>query len=90
MTPSVRPSVRPFSVVLRSSFVHISYERTFVLFVSQVVQESVSSCGTRKLLVRLEDGLEVETVVIPCLSGSRCVAFRARASTDERVQSLPA
>ncbi|CAM9287914.1 unnamed protein product [Ectocarpus sp. 4 AP-2014] len=37
----------------------------------QVAQESVSSCGTRKLLVRLEDGLEVETVVIPDLSGSR-------------------
>ncbi|CAM9371582.1 unnamed protein product [Ectocarpus fasciculatus] len=37
----------------------------------QVVRESVSSCGTRKLLVQLEDGLEVETVVIPDLSGSR-------------------
>eukprot|EP00903_Cladosiphon_okamuranus_P009429 g8991.t2 len=37
----------------------------------QVTTESVSSCGTRKLLVRLEDGLEVETVVIPDLTGSR-------------------
>ena len=37
-----------------------------------MTRESVSSCGTRKLLVRLEDGLEVETVVIPDLTGSRC------------------
>ncbi|CAM9742305.1 unnamed protein product [Scytosiphon promiscuus] len=37
----------------------------------QVVRQSVSSCGTRKLLVRLEDGLEVETVVIPNLNGKR-------------------
>lgn len=39
----------------------------------QVVRHSVSVCGTRKLLVRLEDGLEVETVVIPNLNGKRCV-----------------
>lgn len=39
-----------------------------------MVRESVSSCGTRKLLVQLEDGLEVETVVIPDLSGSRWAA----------------
>ncbi|CAM9108458.1 unnamed protein product [Ascophyllum nodosum] len=37
----------------------------------QVVRESVSLCGTRKLLIRLEDGLNVETVIIPCLTGSR-------------------
>lgn len=45
----------------------------FTYLCLQVVRQSVSSCGTRKLLVRLEDGLEVETVVIPNLNGKRCV-----------------
>ncbi|CAM9684399.1 unnamed protein product [Discosporangium mesarthrocarpum] len=37
----------------------------------RVVRESVSSCGTRKLLVQLDDGLEAETVIIPDLTGTR-------------------
>lgn len=31
----------------------------------EVIKRSLSACGTRKLLLRMEDGLEVETVVIP-------------------------
>ena len=31
----------------------------------KVVRRSLAECGTRKLLLRMEDGLEVETVIIP-------------------------
>lgn len=55
------------------------------LFPPQVAQESVSSCGTRKLLVRLADGLEVESVVIPDLSGSRLVQRSRRPLRSARV-----
>jgi 23S rRNA (adenine2503-C2)-methyltransferase len=35
------------------------------LLPEQVVKESVSSCGTRKMLLKLKDGLEIESVLIP-------------------------
>lgn len=50
--------------------------RVLCFYARQVVSESVSRCGTRKLLIRLEDGLDVETVVIPCLTGTRWASLR--------------
>jgi 23S rRNA (adenine2503-C2)-methyltransferase len=35
------------------------------LLPEQVLKESVSSCGTRKMLLKLNDGLEIESVLIP-------------------------
>ncbi|CAM9637367.1 unnamed protein product [Choristocarpus tenellus] len=37
----------------------------------KVVREAASPCGTRKLLLKLEDGLEAETVIIPDVAGTR-------------------
>lgn len=35
------------------------------LIANEILQESLADCGTRKLLLRLQDGLEIETVLIP-------------------------
>lgn len=64
--PRQGPDPQPPSASIR---VPCSYPR-------QVVSESVSRCGTRKLLIRLKDDLDVETVVIPCLTGTRWASVR--------------
>ena len=50
-----------------------------------VREERASSDGTVKLLVRLQDGLEVETVVIP--PASKSIASNARACSTVCVSS---
>lgn len=44
------------------------------LIPNTVVKESLSNCGTRKLLLRLEDGLEIESVLIPSYKHDRTVS----------------
>ena len=56
----------------------------------EVVTETVASDGTVKLLIRLADGNEVETVLIPPLgatSASGAVASNARAASTACVSS---
>lgn len=35
------------------------------LITNQVLHKTIADCGTKKLLIKLEDGLEIETVLIP-------------------------
>jgi len=46
--------------------------------IAQLTHATVAADGTRKLLLRLRDGLEVETVVIPPLPTSGAASARAR------------
>lgn len=40
---------------------------------AEVHSESVASCGTRKMLVKLSDGQSIETVIIPSSRGGHCL-----------------
>lgn len=62
----------------------------------QVVAESAAPCGTRKLLLRLDGGSEIETVLIPsheelrttlCVS-SQVVRMAAAALADARLSMM--
>ena len=55
--------------------------------IATVSLETVAADGTRKLLLRLSDGLEVETVLIPPLPSERQVASNARARTTLCISS---
>lgn len=41
------------------------------LIATTIISESLAECGTRKLLLRLEDGLEIESVLIPSYKFNR-------------------
>lgn len=66
---SIREGVEPFENELisdkaKTTLLKLSGGRLSINS-AEVQHESLSHCGTRKLLLRMEDGLEIESVLIP-------------------------
>jgi hypothetical protein len=56
-----------------------------------VTHTSLATCGTRKLLVRMTDGAEIETVLIPSFSESRttlCISSQVVSKEDTQLLNV--